>query len=645
MTVNSNDDSQNRIQQLNLLCRQARKAVANGKRLNIPGIVEKYSHLQPELEHQLRRITGSASPREVSEPAAGTRGLPVVAKRVEQFQDAPSTQPGAVPTAKYNTSVPPLNQPVALPASKRAFSWVKVLLIGLAVCVFLWLSLFAVTYFVLKNRYDRQTAENQAGEEVGDQAGAVPRVFQTPVQPLDPQGVNSDQAEEATSVDAAPTPSAEDHLVEHSIALPAGEQLVGAEAVPLDELPLDEININFGEVELHPLEEDVRELQPMEGLSPEQDFAEAGDFDALQTEFLGVFGARNGQARQQAVARYGVTAESEEAVQKSLQWIAGLQNSNGSWNLDLTVDGNPSGYDNPGELGEALNGATALALLPFLGAGNTHLEGDYSETVSNGLQYLLANFGKDGRGMSWHEDGGSMYSHGLVALALCEAYEMTRDPNLEVYAQNAIEYIELGQDPAGGGWRYFRGQPGDLSVTGWQMSALFAAEHAGLDINRQTYEKAASFLDSVTSNGTFYGYQHPTRDGAVRKAMTAIGLYCRLHYGWTPEDPRMQEGLDWLLARGPSVGSRTNTYDNYYLTLLMHNSGDYYRSRWHPEMMRYLIENQEADGSWMFNPENHTESKGGRLTVTALNCLILETPYRHVPLHGSGTVARFDLPQ
>ena len=55
--------------------------------------------------------------------------------------------------------------------------------------------------------------------------------------------------------------------------------------------------------------------------------------------------------------------------------------------------------------------ATGLALLPFLGGGQTHLQGEYKENVKNGLQYLLRAMDADG---SLWQEGGTMYGHGLA---------------------------------------------------------------------------------------------------------------------------------------------------------------------------------------------------------------------------------------
>ena len=40
---------------------------------------------------------------------------------------------------------------------------------------------------------------------------------------------------------------------------------------------------------------------------------------------------------------------------------------------------------------------TALALLPFLGNGETHLTSQHAEVVAKGLRWLIAHEGPDGR--------------------------------------------------------------------------------------------------------------------------------------------------------------------------------------------------------------------------------------------------------
>ena len=78
-----------------------------------------------------------------------------------------------------------------------------------------------------------------------------------------------------------------------------------------------------------------------------------------------------------------------------------------------------------GTLNNARMGATAMALLPFLGAGQTHMGGQYKKTVAGGLYFIAKNM-KVGPTGGDCRDGGNMYSHGLCAIALCEAWEQGR---------------------------------------------------------------------------------------------------------------------------------------------------------------------------------------------------------------------------
>ena len=148
-----------------------------------------------------------------------------------------------------------------------------------------------------------------------------------------------------------------------------------------------------------------------------------------------------------------------------------------------------------------MNGATALALLPFLGAGQTHLEGKYKQTVLKGLKFLINNQRPAGGGGTFSEREGNMYSHGLCTIALTEAYAMTNDRNLIAPAQAAINYIVYAQDPVGGGWRYSPRQPGDTSVVGWQLMGLKSGLMGYLEVPPNTIRGSEKFLESVSQNG------------------------------------------------------------------------------------------------------------------------------------------------
>ena len=65
-----------------------------------------------------------------------------------------------------------------------------------------------------------------------------------------------------------------------------------------------------------------------------------------------------------------------------------------------------------------------MALLPFLGAGQTHKEGKYKKNVQAGLYFLMSSMKANG---DLSDPGGNMYTHGLCAITLCEAFAMPQD--------------------------------------------------------------------------------------------------------------------------------------------------------------------------------------------------------------------------
>jgi hypothetical protein len=344
---------------------------------------------------------------------------------------------------------------------------------------------------------------------------------------------------------------------------------------------------------------------------------------------------RRPDSRGELLERFGGSEASEAAVAAALLWIVDHQLADGGWNFDHRlgpiVNGRPRTSDHPGNLVDARNAATAMALLPLLGAGQTHTDGNHKRAVKGGLEYLVKHQKKDG---GWNESGGNMYSHGLAALVLCEAYGMTHDKALMVPAQAAVNFISYAQDPEGGGWRYQPRQPGDTSVTGWQLTALKSGHMCYLQVPPNTIRGAVEFLDAVQADqGASYGYTTPGKGSAT----TAIGLLCRMYLGWKRDREALERGVEFLGDRGPSLGRSANMYYNYYATRVMRQYGGEPWQKWNDQMRDFLVDNQAGEGpprgSWDFMGGAGAE-RGGRLYNTSLAALVLEVYYRYPPLYG-----------
>jgi hypothetical protein len=345
--------------------------------------------------------------------------------------------------------------------------------------------------------------------------------------------------------------------------------------------------------------------------------------------------SRSTAAKSEMLERFGGTAASEKAVALALQWLSEHQADDGGWNFAHSAICK-NRCDDSGDLFVARNGATAMALLPFLGAGQTHLAGQYKAHVKKGLRFLIQRMQLTPSSTlphgSWHEPGGRMYSHGLAAIAVCEAYAMTRDPDLQTPAQLSLNYLVYAQH-AGGGWRYSPKQAGDTSVVGWCLMALKSGSMGNLVVPNRTFTAADNFLDFVsTNNGAYYGYNKPTSQIEGRQATIAVGLLCRMYLGYPKEHPGLQAGINHLSKLGPRT---SDLYYSYYATQVMRHHGDEPWEKWNNKLRDELVRSQEknghAAGSW--KAEGSHSSKGGRLYQTSLATMILEVYYRHMPLY------------
>jgi hypothetical protein len=321
--------------------------------------------------------------------------------------------------------------------------------------------------------------------------------------------------------------------------------------------------------------------------------------------------------------------EIESSVGSALQWLANHQSADGSWSFDHRGGKCDGRCGNPGSLTAGKNAATAMALLPFLGAGETHKKGDHKKTVRRGVRFLIANAKKENTTTSFLESGGHMYSHGLCATALCEAYGISGDKKLRKIAQSSLNFIVEAQDPVGGGWRYQPRQPGDTSVSGWQISALRAGQSANLDVPKKTLLGVTQFLNAVQSDGgARYGYTSPGAGAAT----TSIGLLSRLHFGWKRDNEAVERGVQFLQSQGPS---HRNMYYNYYASQVMFQVGGEPWQKWNEKMRAFLVEEQEQDGheagSW-YVAGDHGANRAGRLYCTSMAALTLEMYYRHLAI-------------
>jgi len=348
-----------------------------------------------------------------------------------------------------------------------------------------------------------------------------------------------------------------------------------------------------------------------------------------------MFTLRQGDTRKQYIEIFGGTEETEKAVNRGLVWLAQHQNADGSWSLNRFQENCKDKHPNcTGPGGESSNtAATGMALLPFLAAGNTQADGEYAKVVAAGLQWLIDHQKPDGE-LLGPGDQQKMYSQGIAAIALCEAFGMTQDPAFREPAERALQYIINAQNKNTGGWRYNPGEAGDTSVVGWQVMALKSGEMAGLAVPAATQEGVRRWLKSVEGNqpvGGKFGYT----DRNVSPAMSAEGLLCLQFLGTSRNDPAMRAGADYLLTQLPEKSQGATSYYWYYGTQVMYHMQGNYWQEWNAALRDMVVETQIKDGhmAGTWNPIDNWEHRGGRIYSTSIKLLLLEIYYRHLPLY------------
>lgn len=306
-----------------------------------------------------------------------------------------------------------------------------------------------------------------------------------------------------------------------------------------------------------------------ESPTPEEEFtsdAPPADGDlSLGSHFAdGEYGGRRGGRKH---ARRGRGAKAQLAVDRGLEWLAKHQSPDGRWDSDdFMKNADPA-------LGPLSDGrgqanfdvaSTGLALLAFLGAGETHRAGVYKKTVAMGLKWLRDQQDQDGCFGS-RQVASFTYNHAIGALAMAEAYGLTKSPLFKSYAERGIAFVQSCQNPYKA-WRYGEADgQNDTSVTGWMVLALKSGQAAGIEIDQNRFQWALSWIEDMTDQengrtGSLRSGEPPVREServadfpaAFSEAPTAIAILTRIFCGQDPSQSEMiKKGTALLLAHPP----------------------------------------------------------------------------------------------
>jgi hypothetical protein len=303
-----------------------------------------------------------------------------------------------------------------------------------------------------------------------------------------------------------------------------------------------------------------------------------------------------------------LTPDSEEAIRRGLGHLASIQLPDGSF---------PSSYGSN-------MGITSLALLAFLAAGHVPGHGDYGPVLERGLDFVLSHASPSG--LIYYKEAvshGPMYEHALATLFLSEVNGMTDRTEIPSALQAAVRVIVNSQNDEGG-WRY---QPhsfdADISVSVMQIVALRGAKNAGINVPRETIEKAIAYVKACAHESGGFTYQaHGDQPGYARTGAGVTSLQVAGDY--TSEEVR--RGLDYLIAEFKPDSTDRYYYAFYYSAQAIYQAKDPRRWRqWFPRARDSLLGQRLPDGSWV--------SEYGTSYGTGMAILVLAVPYRYLPIY------------
>jgi hypothetical protein len=285
------------------------------------------------------------------------------------------------------------------------------------------------------------------------------------------------------------------------------------------------------------------------------------------------------------------------------------------------------------------NAMSGLGLLAFMASGHTPDAGRYGLTVRNAVAYLAKQQPEDGY---FGRDGGRMYGHCIVTVALAEAYGMEMEDLERQRVGRALgqclKVIGDAQDvkkdaDAVGGWRYEPLSPdSDLSVTGWCLLALRACRSAGLAVPQERLDRAMQYvLRRYRADQKGFCYQPGNEATASMTAVAVLNL-CLADAGNRDE---LGAGAKFLTARLVQPNSPYWYYSMYYTTQAAFQSGEAtWAVVWKHNVQQLLASQRRDDGSWpAHRDEPGGDSKPGRVYPTAMSCLTLAVPLRLLPMY------------
>lgn len=360
-------------------------------------------------------------------------------------------------------------------------------------------------------------------------------------------------------------------------------------------------------------------------VKPKDELAERGFREAIKE--LEIYNTRFGELKENTIKEYcgDLSKDVKDIVSAGLKWLVKVQKEEGFWE-----GRRPHGHATDDKA------TTALALMALLADGNSEVTGSYKENVKKGIDWLIKQQNSDG-GFG----GATLYTEGIVVLAITEAFVMGGTEKSYEAAQKGINFV-VKKQREGGGWMYndHTSGDGDTSVSGNMFQSLKQAQMAFMDFDYKALEKAVKYIDATTDEEGWVYYRANKAEHKT-PALTAIGNLIRIYAGVKLDNEKVQKGLK--IVREHKDDAKDNIYFMYFGTMIAFLAGGDMWKEWRDMMVPHFKEKQikegEDAGSWAVEGALSLSHKGSnplkdyisQADMTAMTLLCLECCYRYVP--------------
>ena len=342
------------------------------------------------------------------------------------------------------------------------------------------------------------------------------------------------------------------------------------------------------------------------------------------------------QDRLQRLAATGGTPACEDAVEKGLEWIKATQSSDGSW-----------GNSNKPAM-------TGFALLAYLGRCETPRSEKYGESCLRAIVYLVdLGMKQNGSLAANFASQSGPYEHAIATYAIAEAATFCKQfdiaiPNLPEVTRMAGQLIIDNQNE-NGGWAYSyakgAGAHTDLSVVAWQLQALKACLHSGLEFSNLTRSanRGLEYVAKLQNAKGGFGYNSPNSQHAGGYfSLTGAGVLSLQMWG-KGNHAAVRQGARYIETESEfDYNNETaDLYGHYYEAQAMLNRGGRQWDKYNEMLRDQLLANQNPDGSWKAPGGGNKVRAAGAQYVdnthyrNCLNILMLEVYYRFLPGTGA----------